>query len=383
MLQRVILHVGPSKTGTTAIQGALSALSDELRSNGILYPETSPPSREGQPSLAWEILESIGAPVARLSKARLSWAEALRSAEHCNAHTLLISSEDFTLEFFERRAFAALRQVLADVPITVVFAVRDPVTAVPSMWQQAVKWGVGLGEEILDIDDAVPLILKRDRIQVLPYLETVQEALTSDIRVFTVPSRAGVNLLLRRFAEAVALPSHLIDRFCDLGALQNANVGISYSQIQSLLRLNRIIHALDPIEARYPRSGAENRLMAREAFLRCLPSDSKTDIPLSPGSFALLINTRENIIKWLAQRPDLIGTEDDLISEPNAGSPPAPMDSSAAEDFVSHHLVNALAMQTNRLSELYAYLSEVEKARDWWKATSESWERAARAGSEG
>ena len=70
-LKQVLLHVGPSRTGTTAIQSALSAIAEDLQSDGVLFPKTRPVSQEGQPSLAWEILEKVGAPIVRLSKSRV------------------------------------------------------------------------------------------------------------------------------------------------------------------------------------------------------------------------------------------------------------------------------------------------------------------------
>jgi len=38
MLKRLILHIGPPKTGTTSIQKFLSAAQEDLLSDGILYP---------------------------------------------------------------------------------------------------------------------------------------------------------------------------------------------------------------------------------------------------------------------------------------------------------------------------------------------------------
>ncbi|MDE2008294.1 MAG: hypothetical protein KGI51_17130, partial [Rhodospirillales bacterium] len=61
-LQRIVLHVGPSKTGTTSLQAFLADRARALRALGICYPTSTPPSREGQHDLAWEIRRETGRP---------------------------------------------------------------------------------------------------------------------------------------------------------------------------------------------------------------------------------------------------------------------------------------------------------------------------------
>ena len=109
-LARVVMHVGPPRTGTTAIQGALAACRQQLLEHGVIHPSTQPESAEGQPSLAWDVLAECGRSVARLSEAYVSWDEALLAAERAGAHTLLVSSEDFSSDAFDRAALLQLRR---------------------------------------------------------------------------------------------------------------------------------------------------------------------------------------------------------------------------------------------------------------------------------
>ena len=52
--RRIVLHIGPHKTATTLIQGALAAAEDDLRSEGLHYSRVG---RRGhaQHKLAWTL----------------------------------------------------------------------------------------------------------------------------------------------------------------------------------------------------------------------------------------------------------------------------------------------------------------------------------------
>lgn len=56
-----------------------------------------------------------------------------------NAHTLLISNEDFSHLAFRAKAFQRPRSIFGNMPVTIVFALRDPAAIVVSIWQQSVK----------------------------------------------------------------------------------------------------------------------------------------------------------------------------------------------------------------------------------------------------
>lgn len=377
-LSKVVLHVGPAKTGTTAIQAALSAISGDLCTRGIFYPATTPPDREGQHSLAWEILERLRTPIARLNKARLTWAEVFQAAEQYHAHTLLVSSEEFTLALFDEHAFAELRATLGELPVTVIFGVRDPLRTVPSAWQQSVKWGVGCGEELLQIDDAVPLISRGPHVQVIPYLEMVESALRCEIRLFTVPSHPSTEVLLRGFAYAADLHAEVTAKLCASGRTEDANRRISYRYLRVLLRLNRLMAEEAPSESQYPNSVSERRLLARQALLDVIPTEEEEDIPLSVESRVLLIGLRERIAAWLMQRSETAEIAADLLAEPGEqGLPFAAGSVGIPEDDLISLLARALGQQTDRIIKLHAYLSQVEQARDWWKSKSDSWQQQA------
>lgn len=96
---KLIVHVGPHKTGTTAVQDMLSHNRQALQSAGICYP-VSLTRRAGQHELPWSIqgwnLRLLGATQPDVSPTTILESFLLQ-ARAVNAHTLLVSSEDFSL----------------------------------------------------------------------------------------------------------------------------------------------------------------------------------------------------------------------------------------------------------------------------------------------
>jgi hypothetical protein len=96
---KLIVHVGPHKTATTAIQEMLSHNRRVLQSAGICYP-VSLTRRAGQHELPWSFqgwnLRLLGATQSDVSPTTILESY-LEEATAIRAHTLLLSSEDFSL----------------------------------------------------------------------------------------------------------------------------------------------------------------------------------------------------------------------------------------------------------------------------------------------
>jgi hypothetical protein len=129
----ILLHIGPHKTGTTAIQGALAASRPQLADAGILYPGTRlehnrPAAAAIQRSLGWE----------HRKVDRGQWlALADRVVKHSGRS--IVSSEVFC----EADADAA-RQIIDDLGrerVHVVVTLRPLEKLLPSNWQQYIKSG--------------------------------------------------------------------------------------------------------------------------------------------------------------------------------------------------------------------------------------------------
>ena len=135
-MRRLIVHVGPHKTGTTSIQRALFFAAKDLLKLGIYYPtEWVSPENKWSHYALFEQLRSKKFDLVENTAARV-----LKS----NANTIVISAEDLSLLSIEElnvmsRAF---RSVEPDLNISIVFYVRRWSGIIPSIVQELIKHGI-------------------------------------------------------------------------------------------------------------------------------------------------------------------------------------------------------------------------------------------------
>lgn len=133
-MTRVVLHIGPHKTGTTYLQQRFVALRDALRDAGFDYPERWQDHLHGHHSLARDLADparEVAGPLAALLDAA---ARAERG--------LLLSSENF--EDLPPAGLARLAAALAGHRTEIVYFARRWSGLLPSAWQEAVKQGSAL-----------------------------------------------------------------------------------------------------------------------------------------------------------------------------------------------------------------------------------------------
>ena len=129
-----LLHIGPHKTGTTAIQGALHLARERLAGRGVVYP-----GRGRQP--LWPILAVTGQP-ALLGGPRPEisyWDNLVREVRAAGDGRAVLSSE-----FFAEADDATARRVIADLGgarVQVVLTLRSLTRILPSQWQQYLQNG--------------------------------------------------------------------------------------------------------------------------------------------------------------------------------------------------------------------------------------------------
>ncbi len=129
MPERVILHVGPHKTGTTALQKAFAVNAKRLAAYGILYPDTG---RDG---------------AAHQNVARACWKAdnpllGELAEEIADCRVAFLSSE--LISALDLKGLQRLAPVFADVPIEVVYVLRRLPLLLPSHWRELVKHGQSL-----------------------------------------------------------------------------------------------------------------------------------------------------------------------------------------------------------------------------------------------
>ncbi len=126
MADRLVLHVGLMKSGTTFIQGRCNANRERLAAQGVLFPG---PSWARQVHAVQDFLEMAHA---RPGK----WAE-LRAEVQAHPGTAIVS-----MEYLGPIRPVRIQKMVEEFPgteLTVVVTLRDLGRNVPAMWQESVK----------------------------------------------------------------------------------------------------------------------------------------------------------------------------------------------------------------------------------------------------
>jgi hypothetical protein len=128
----LLLHIGPHKTGTTAIQGALQAARPELARHGVIYPGSGRQHR--MPALA--VTNSRG--VSGMREARMvEWERLVADVQAARRKRVVVSSEAF-VEANDTVAATIVEQLGGD-RVNVVVTLRPLARILPSAWQQLVR----------------------------------------------------------------------------------------------------------------------------------------------------------------------------------------------------------------------------------------------------
>lgn len=136
---RLIIHAGFHKSGTTALQEAFDAQSEELKAAGIVYPNIG---RKAHHRVAWALTQRPWGWNKRGGErtSRKHWSDLAKSVNASNAETILISSE-----FFSELDGDAIRTIFSEIKnrkIQVLFTVRPLVKLLGSSYQQYLKYGI-------------------------------------------------------------------------------------------------------------------------------------------------------------------------------------------------------------------------------------------------
>ncbi|ALG53104.1 hypothetical protein I7Z51_000983 [Vibrio parahaemolyticus] len=129
--KNIYLHVGPGKTGTSAIQAWLQHNQDWLKKNGVMYPSHALDVNEVSSGNVLEIFDrdSRGTEHINAKKCEQLVAKFMKS----DSHTLLLSSEWFYIH---------INTILEQAPFKdakVIAYLRDPIELIESNYNQSVK----------------------------------------------------------------------------------------------------------------------------------------------------------------------------------------------------------------------------------------------------
>ena len=127
--KRLILHVGPHKTGTTALQHALFHTRPELGAHGFTYPDIGI-KHQGHHSF----LTLLGR-----NTDSINFTAGQVTTELADVDQIILSSEDFV--YLDIAQLTALKALLPAHRFEIILFVRSPVNLWPSHWQELVKGG--------------------------------------------------------------------------------------------------------------------------------------------------------------------------------------------------------------------------------------------------
>ncbi len=202
MAERVFVHVGTPKSGTTYLQAGLWAQREELRTHGLLYPGRTPFDHNRA-----SILVRQGRHLRRSGKGgkgggrkRKVWTRFCRQAEAFEGTVVL--SNEWYLAAGPEQAAAAVEQLGGD-RVHVVVTTRSLVRLVPAGWQESLKVGRGtsLDDFVAGLDDPGNK-WSWEVVDPAPVVRQWSEVVGPErVHLITMP-------------ETPASPSQLWDRFC-------------------------------------------------------------------------------------------------------------------------------------------------------------------------
>ncbi|MET7688706.1 hypothetical protein ABZT06_12115 [Streptomyces sp. NPDC005483] len=229
-----LLHIGPHKTGTTAIQGALFAAKDLLPEHGVVFPaHTRHPVEAALAACARPAMIGDTVPTEK------HWTRLLEQVEAGGGKTPVISSEFFA-DAEDDATIARIVEQLGGELVHVLVTLRPLTRIMPSQWQQYVQNGLRMG-----YDDWLTHMLKR-----APYEQPnpsfwrrhrhdrlvgrwARAVGPERITVVVVDDRDR-GALLRTFEQLLGLPDHLLQPVPDA-----ANRSLTLAETEMLRNLNK------------------------------------------------------------------------------------------------------------------------------------------------
>jgi len=242
--QRVFLHVGAPKTGTTFLQTVLFHHRDALRDLGLLYPA----AEYDDHFFAAVDVQDLDFSGERRPEAQGRWEQVAAQVRAWPGTSVI--SHDVLAGATPEQARRAIES-LAPAEVHIVCTARDLVHQLPSHWQEDVKHG-----QAADFDTWYASIMRRDdsewqfrwfwRAEDIPDMLRRWAATLppEQVHVVTVPrpgARPGV--LWRRFAGVIGIRADSVD----LRPVHHQNKGLGLAEVELIRQVNAAhAHAWSP-----------------------------------------------------------------------------------------------------------------------------------------
>ncbi|EST38970.1 hypothetical protein N566_04625 [Streptomycetaceae bacterium MP113-05] len=325
-----ILHIGPHKTGTTALQGAFHTARERLAAHGVLYPGTArQPVSAALAKIGVEFPGPSGTPVREhldvfLQRERPRaerWEKLCAEVAAAEEKRVVISTEYFSNAGDE--AAHDVVQELGGDRLHVVVTLRSLLKILPSQWQQYVRNGLHHSyEEWLDAMfrqapyvDPTPSFWRRHRHDAL-VRRWARAAGPENVTVL-VQDETDQEMQLRVFEELAGLP----DGFLAYDGRDNRS--LTRAEVEMVLQLNKEAHDRGWSQDRYGkviRAGALRRM--RDSYRPGSDEPRVTTPEWAVAEAAALGEEMSAAIAGLGVR--VIGDPATLAKRPSAPSAAAP-----------------------------------------------------------
>ncbi|PJJ56894.1 hypothetical protein CLV56_1109 [Mumia flava] len=301
----LLLHVGPHKTGTTAVQSAFFTARDDLAGYGVAYP-----GRSRTPIEAVAAITGRGRMTGDPPTSMRTWR---RFAARTRVRGRVVVSN----EFLSDADPAAVRRIVDDLGrerVHVVVTLRRLDRIAASQWQQYVQNGSGISWQrwlrgVLGRSkrQRTPSFWRRHRHDVV-VRRWADEVGADRVRVVVVDD-GDPSALLRTFEAMVGLPAHTLVPEAD-----RQNRSLTWAEAELLRRFNRSFRAGegDPRDyRRLVRLGAVRALKAAE------PPPDAVRPPLPAWALRRLRRRSRRIVRGVRQSGvAVIGDLDALVVPP-------------------------------------------------------------------
>lgn len=352
MSERVLLHVGTPKTGTSYLQDVLFRNRHDLTGHGILYPADR---FDGQFLAALDLMRL---PWGGLEREAVGAWDRLADAVRRHRGTAIVSHE-----ILATASRAQVGRALESVghgsgtEVHVVLSVRDLVRQIPAEWQENVKHRSSLTyarflQQIRDPQRESRIATWFWGVQEIPDIlnRWGHDLPPERIHLVTVPPPGGApELLWKRFSQAFGLDG--LD--LDLEA-ERANPSLGVPETALIRRINRSANReLDPPDYR----PLVRELLAHQTLSRRTRSPR---LALPPDVHPWAREVQDSWVAEVRERGyDVIGDLDDLAGRrppKRYADPDAPDESQVSGAAVD--AIKALLLESSRLRAVEARLSE-------------------------
>ncbi|MCX4762118.1 hypothetical protein OG562_14265 [Streptomyces sp. NBC_01275] len=229
-----LLHIGPHKTGTTSIQGALFGAKDRMPTYGVEFPATS-----RHPMQAVLAACSRGGMMGDTTPTERHWTQLLEQVHATGRRTSVISSEFFA-DAPDDASIQRIVEQLGGERVHILVTLRPLAKIMPSQWQQYVQNGLRMGyEEWLEhmlrkapYEKPNPSFWRRHRHDRL--VERWVRAVGAERVTVVVVDDRDRDGLMRTFEALLGLPANLLEPVPD-----TANRSLTLAETEMLRNLNK------------------------------------------------------------------------------------------------------------------------------------------------